>query len=264
MLVLSKTDPYKLTINREKDILDNGPIIPRCYEVTYLKFSKSISINIDKDENRSKNMYRGEGLCGRWCYENEKYILFFQINGVGKKKGYEKAKEKDKLIRKELPLMLNAIIKSEERFFGENEELNEAEIFIKFNSFYNDFYKVENWGTLKSYINIEADVEKTLKEKKTNSQLDKQQNKIKMQENLIINLIQPHIELFLFPMYGKGSRFLINDIKVLNIEEIEEIDDIRKDHELVVSVKLLEKNEIEEIMINVRVTPNSILVNHII
>ena len=37
---MNKANPYKLSIERMEDILDTGPIIPRCYEVTYLKSSK--------------------------------------------------------------------------------------------------------------------------------------------------------------------------------------------------------------------------------
>ena len=122
MLILKSSSPYKLNIERLDNILDSGPIMPRCYKVTYLKSSNNIIISIDKNEDKSKNIYKGEGLCGRWCYENQKYMLFFQVNIATKNKDYEKAKEKNKVIREEIPLMLNAIIKAEENFLKRNKE----------------------------------------------------------------------------------------------------------------------------------------------
>lgn len=263
MLVLNKTYPYKLNIERLDDILDHGPIIPRCYEVTYLKPSNSMSININKDENKSKNIYSGESLCGRWCNENEKYMLFFQVNVDTRKIGYDKAKEKDKLIRQDLPLMLNSIIKSEENFLKANKDLNEAEIFIKFNSQYDDFYKVENWGCLKNYIIIEAHDEKALKEKEFNNQKNRMQNKIDINEKLILNLINPHIETHLFPMYGRNIKNMIKDVEILSIEELDGVNRSGKEHEMEVSVKILNRNTVEELLINVRVRPNVIIIKKI-
>ena len=263
MLVLNKANPYKLTIERLDDILDNGPIIPRCYEINYLKTSNKITVNINKDEDRSKNIYKGEGLCGRWCFENEKYMLFFQINVVANKKGYEKAKEKDKLIREGLPVMINSIIKSEEKFLKENKDLTEAEIFIKFNSPYDDFYKVESFGQLKNYVNIEGYDEKKEKEKEVNNQLKKMQQNIEINKNLILNLIKPHIEIYLAPMYGKEVKFLIREVEILSIQELDGFSGDSKEHEIVVSVKILSMNNIEEIILNVRVKQNVVIIKNI-
>lgn len=261
---MSKSDIYNLTINRNEDILDDGPIIPRCYEVTYLKSSKSMSVNINKDEDKSKNIYRGEGLCGRWCYENNKYVLFFQINITSENNEYDSVKERDKEVRLELPLMLNAIRKIEDKFFKKYKDLDEAEIFIKFNSVYDDFFKVENWGNIKNYINIEAEDEKTTKEKEINSHLIKLQNKINMQYKIILNFISNHIELYLYPRYGKEIKFLINDISILNIDEVKNVNEIDKHYELVASVKIINKIEIEEVLLNIIVKENKVLIKTIV
>lgn len=261
---MSKSDIYNLTINRNEDILDDGPIIPRCYEVTYIKFSKSMSVNINKDEDKSKNIYRGEGLCGRWCCENNKYMLFFQINITSENNEYDSVKERDKEVRLELPLMLNAIRKIEDKFFKKYKDLDDAEIFIKFNSVYDDFFKVENWGNIKNYINIEAEDEKTTKEKEINSHLIKLQNKINMQYKIILNFISNHIELYLYPRYGKEIKFLINDISILNIDEVKNVNEIDKHYELVASVKIINKIEIEEVLLNIIVKENKVLIKTIV
>ncbi|MDY6226993.1 MAG: staygreen family protein [Clostridium sp.] len=260
---MNKANPYKLSIERMEDILDTGPIIPRCYEVTYLKSSKKMKININKDENKSKNIYKGEGLCGRWCCENEKYMLFFQINVISNENSYEKVKEKDKKIREELPLMINSIIKSEEKFLKKNKDLMEAEIFIKFNSTYDDFYKVESFGELKNYINIEAYAEKELKEKDVNSKLKTIKNNIDINKNIILNLINPHIEIYLSPMYGKEVKFLINEIELLSIKELDSIDGYSKEHEIVASIKIINKNYLEEAILDIKVKSNGVSIKNI-
>lgn len=258
MLVLNQSIPYKLTVEKLNDMLDNGAIIPRCYEVNYLRTSKKVTVSINKDENKSKNIYKGEGLYGRWCCENEKYMIFFQTNVISNKKGYERAKEKDKLIRKELPLMINSIIKAEEKFLKENKYLYEAEIFIKFNSIYDDFYKVESFGHLKNYINIEV-----YEEKEVNSQLKTIKNNIDINKNLILNLINPHIEIHLAPMYGKEVKFLIREIELLSIKELDGIDMGYKEHEIVVSVKILNMNYIEELILDIKVKSNGVAISNI-
>lgn len=256
---MNKSIPYKLTVEKLDDMLDNGVIIPRCYEVNYLKTSKKMKVNINKDENKSKNIYKGEGLCGRWCCENEKYMLFFQVNVISNKKGYESVKEKDKLIRKAIPLMINSIIKAEEKFLEKNKYLYEAEIFIKFNSPYDDFYKVESFGNLKNYINIEG-----YEEKEGNSQLKTIKNNIDINKNLILNLINPHIEIHLAPRYGKEVKFLIREIELLSIKELDDIDMGYKEHEIVVSVKILNINYIEELILGIEVKSNGVVISNIV
>ena len=263
VLVLESKNPYKLYINRKEDIFDNGPIIPRCYEVTYLKASKSMSINIDKNEEKSISLYKGEGLCGRWCFEDGKYILFFQINIDAKKKGYDKTKERNRLVRNSIPLMINAIRRADEKFYEEYKYLDEAEIFIKFNSLYDEFFKVECWGKLKNYIKIELYDENKIKEKQLNSILIKRSERINMQNNLILNLINHHIEVYLFSIYGRNIRFIIKDMNILNIEEINLIGGIEKNHKVIVSVKVLERDKIEEILLNVMINPNNVRIKSV-
>lgn len=258
MLILKSSSPYKLNIERLDNILDSGPIMPRCYKVTYLKSSNNIIISIDKNEDKSKNIYKGEGLCGRWCYENQKYMLFFQVNIATKNKDYEKAKEKNKVIREEIPLMLNAIIKAEENFLKRNKELNEAEIFIKFNCPCDDFYKVESFGKLENYIDIKLPNENSHKDRKSNSK-----NKKDITSNLILNLIRPHIEIHLWPMYGREVKYLIREVEILSIEEFDEINKTFKEHEIVVSVKVLNMKHIEEVILSIRVKPNGVIIEMI-
>lgn len=159
--------------------------------------------------------------------------------------------------------MINSIIKSEEKFLKKNKDLIEAEIFIKFNSIYDDFYKVESFGELKNYINIEGYDEKELKEKEVNSQLKKIKNNVDINKNLILNLINPHIEIHLSPMYGKEVKFLIREVEVLSIQELNNINEGTKEHEIVVSVKILSGNDIEELILNIRVKPNVLIIEKI-
>lgn len=257
---MNKEIPYKLIVDKLEDILDNGPIIPRCYEISYLKTSNQITIKINKDEEKSNNIYKGEELCGRWCCENEEYMLFFQINIIPNKNDYERTKEKDKEIREILPLMINSIIKAEEKFLMNNKHLKEAEIFIKFNSYYDDFYKVESFGKLKNYINIEGYDKKKLKEKEVNNEL---QNKIDINKNLILNLINPYIEVHLVPMYGREVKFLIREVEILSTQELDGDSGTSKEHEIVVSVKVLSINNIEELILSVRVRSNGVIIKNI-
>ena len=151
----------------------------------------------------------------------------------------------------------------EHKLDKKNKDLIEAEIFIKFNSTYDDFYKVESFGELKNYINIEGYDEKELKEKEVNSQLKKIKNNVDINKNLILNLINPHIEIHLAPVYGKEVKFLIKEIELLSIKELDSIDGYSKEHEIVVLVKILSGNDIEELILNIRVKPNVLIIEKI-
>ena len=259
---MSNTEPYELTIEKLKDILDDGPIIPRFYEITYLKPSKKMTVNIYNDD-KCNEIYKGQGLCGGWKNEKEKYLLLLQINVVSDENIYDKVKERDKIIREEIPLMLNSIIKSDGKFFEKNKGLNESDVFIKFNSPYDDFYKVENWGPLKKYSTIEINDEKAIREMEYKNSLKKMEKIIAVEETIILNLLAPHIELYLSPMYGKSVRFLIKDMKILNMEELDEIKETGKEYKMVVAVNILNNDLVDEILLNVGVRQNGISIKKI-
>ncbi|MGN0027491.1 MAG: DUF3888 domain-containing protein, partial [Clostridium sp.] len=110
---------------------------------------------------------------------------------------------------------------------------------------------------------IEGYDEKELKEKEVNSQLKKIKNNVDINKNLILNLINPHIEIHLSPMYGKEVKFLIREVEVLSIQELNNINEGTKEHEIVVSVKILSGNDIEELILNIRVKPNVLIIEKI-
>ena len=64
-------------------------------------------------------------------------------------------------------------------------------------------------------------------------------------------------------MYGKEVKFLIKEIELLSIKELDSIDGYSKEHEIVVLVKILSGNDIEELILNIRVKPNVLIIEKI-
>ena len=100
--------------------------------------------------------------------------------------------------------------------------------------------------------------ENSHKDRKSNSK-----NKKDITSNLILNLIRPHIEIHLWPMYGREVKYLIREVEILSIEEFDEINKTFKEHEIVVSVKVLNMKHIEEVILSIRVKPNGVIIEMI-
>ena len=52
-------------------------------------------------------------------------------------------------------------------------------------------------------------------------------------------------------------------MNILNIEEINLIGGIEKNHEVIVSVKVLERDKIGEILLNVMISPNNVRIKSV-
>ena len=92
----------------------------------------------------------------------------------------------------------------------------------------------------------------------------KLENKVNMQDKIILNFISKHIELYLYPRYGREIKFLIKDISILNIDEVKNVNEIDKHYELIASVKILNKIEIQEVLLNIIVKENKVLIKTIV
>lgn len=251
---MREKDDYKISV---ENFITSNKIIPRCYEILYISDSNTIKVIIHDDEDKSKNIYLGNGLIGRWCCENDKYILFFQVNISGNKDEYNKIKGKNRIVRESIPTMISSLVKADKEFFRRNNNLREAEIFIKFNCKHDDFFKVENWGRLDSYVSV-----KTRSTDKEESYKDKADDLREKNNNIITNLLNPYIELFLSPIYGINIKYLIKNIDILSMDEISNIlSDENKTHEIVLSIKVMNNNILEETILSALITRRGVVIS---
>lgn len=200
-------------------ILEDKLIIPRCYEIDYMNKEDKIKITISNEEKRGLT----DCIIGKWYNENNKYILYLIVNIDGKEKIYNKIKEKNESVRNNLPKIIKSILNVENKLFMKNKELEDTEVFIKFNSMNDEFYKVENWGKINNYKNV------------TSNNVEHMDN-INLKEEIIIATLKHHIEIYLVSRYGRGIIYFIEGI---TLGEMRKINDFNYNvYEVIVTIKL--------------------------
>lgn len=223
------------------NILEDNIIIPRCYEITYLNKENKIKINISNKENINLK----ESMTGKWYNEDDKYILYLIVNIDGEEKLYDKLKERNDYIRNNLPKVIKGIIEADYKLFIKNNNLQEAEVFIKFNSMNDDFYKVENWGKINKY-----------KEFTYNN--IKHREDTNLRDEIIIATLKHHIEIYLISKYGRGIIYFIRE---LNIGDIRKVNNFKNNtYEVIVLIKITDKNRGNNINLKVIIDENRIFI----
>lgn len=205
------------------NILEDSLIIPRCYEIIYLNKENKLKINISNKEKATLK----ECITGKWYNENDKYILYLIVNIDGEEKLYDKLKERNDYIRNNLPKVIKGIIEADYKLFIKNNNLQEAEVFIKFNSMNDDFYKVENWGKINKYKEF---ISKNIKHIEDTN----------LRDEIIIATLKYHIEIYLISKYGRGIIYFIRE---LNIGDIRKVNSLKNNtYEVIVLIKITDKD----------------------
>lgn len=205
------------------NILEDSLIIPRCYEIIYLNKENKLKINISNKEKATLK----ECITGKWYNENDKYILYLIVNIDGEEKLYDKLKERNDYIRNNLPKVIKGIIEADYKLFIKNNNLQEAEVFIKFNSMNDDFYKVENWGKINKYKEF---ISKNIKHIEDTN----------LRDEIIIATLKHHIEIYLISKYGRGIIYFIRE---LNIGDIRKVNSLKNNtYEVIVLIKITDKD----------------------
>ena len=145
----------KLNVNYLLDVDPKGPVTPRCYTLTHSDFTGELflSIGLEFDKEALSGFYtkimRDEVLA-EWSKDESGYSLnvFCHVSGgfvIGT------AGMRFKIFRRELPLVIEAICKGDNDLFTANPNLEDAPIFIHFQSDNKKYNKIENWGKTKDY-----------------------------------------------------------------------------------------------------------------
>ncbi len=150
---MSDFDKYKLNVNFMKGVSKVNPIIPRKYTLTHSDESAELFLDIGKVYNyKALTSFRDEVLC-EWINCNNMYYLQCYAYISGGEFNLKESEIRYNIFKKELPLALTAIINGDKTFFKAHPYLYNSPIFIKFNSIYPAFNKIEYFGKIKDYFN---------------------------------------------------------------------------------------------------------------
>lgn len=266
---MDKLDPSKLIFDFKSGISKDGPIIPRNYTVTHSDKTGDILVIVAKTYDKSNVTNKKDEVYGKWCENGKEYVLCLELSVDGNERDKNKVAQRNRIFREALPLVITAIRQGDLGLIKKHNKLDESDIFIKFNSRFDEFYKVEYWGKLKNYKYIEDDydeyelkspAEDGIMGQTRTALLRKKKFKISMEEGIILNLLNPYIENQLCVVYGNNIRYCIDKCEIIDIDEIKSLDGCGKIYEVSLSIKMKIKSKIREVSMDFIIKPNNVII----
>ena len=147
---MEKLNPDKLNVEFRSGVTPIEPIIGRKYTLTHSDITADLFLTIGLEYAYDKiNKMRDEVL-GEWRTYNGCLFLYIYVYVDGQF-GPVVSAVRNAIFRRELPLALEAIRYGDSRFFIAHPELDNAQIWIHFDSTNPNYNQFENWGTPKDY-----------------------------------------------------------------------------------------------------------------
>ena len=146
---MERLNPEKLYVKYGPGATTTEPIIGRKYTLTHSDITADLFLTIGLEYAYDEiNEMRDEVLAEWQTYEGNPLLYVYVYVGQF---GPVITAIRDTIFRRELPLALEAIRYGDSEFFLEYPQLDNAEIWIYFDSPNPDYNKFEYWGTPKDY-----------------------------------------------------------------------------------------------------------------
>lgn len=148
---MERLDPDKLTVEYRAGITPVNPIIPRCYTLTHSDETAELFLTIAPGYAYEKINPTRDEVLAEWRCTRHHYELYVYCY-VGGPFDEKTAAMRYKIFKRELPLALEAIRYGDRAFFQQHSELDDAPIWIHFDSTYPFYHRVEYWGCPEEYV----------------------------------------------------------------------------------------------------------------
>lgn len=142
-------NPEKLYVEYGNGATPTEPIIGRRYTLTHSDITGDLFLTIDSEFAYDKISKMRDEVLAEWQNFEGNPILYVNVY-VGDY-GPKITAIRDSIFRKELPLALEAIIYGDSEIFMKYPQLNDAQIWINFDSENPAFQSLEYWGTPNNY-----------------------------------------------------------------------------------------------------------------
>ena len=147
---MKKLNPEKLYVGFRPGVTPLQPIIGRKYTLTHSDITADLFLTVGLEYAYDKiNKMRDEVLAEWRTYDS--YIFLYVYVYVDGKFGSAVSAIRNAIFRRELPLALEAIRYGDRRLFTANPGLDNAPIWIHFDSINPYYNRFENWGTPRDY-----------------------------------------------------------------------------------------------------------------
>ena len=146
---MERLNPEKLSVKFEYGATTTEPIIGRKYTLTHSDITAELFLTIGLAFDYDEITKMRDEVLAEWKTYEGKPLLYVYVY-VGQF-GPVITPIRDSIFRRELPLALEAIRYGDSEFFMEYPQLDNAGIWIYFDSENPDYKKFEYWGTPKDY-----------------------------------------------------------------------------------------------------------------
>lgn len=147
---MKKLNPDKLYVEFRTGVTMTEPVIGRKYTLTHSDITADLFLTIGLQFAYDKvNAMRDEVLA-EWRMNHGSPFLYVYVYVDGQF-GPLVSAVRDAIFRRELPLALEAIRYGDRKFFATHSELDNAPIWIHFDSTNPKYNRFENWGTPDDY-----------------------------------------------------------------------------------------------------------------
>ncbi|PAB60259.1 staygreen family protein [Anaeromicrobium sediminis] len=141
---MSRLDPNKLQVDYFQGVTPVAPILGRHYTLTHSDETAELFLAIGRRYAYERIGPMRDEVLGHWFCCGTECILKFSVYLGGENR--ELVKKRYEIFVRELPLALEAIMYGDRCLFESRPFLYETPIFIHFQSPYEDFDHVEQWG----------------------------------------------------------------------------------------------------------------------
>ncbi|KAF5042923.1 Staygreen protein [anaerobic digester metagenome] len=148
---MENLNPEKPNVEFRQGVTTEEPIINRRYTLTHSDITAELFLTIGLEYAYDKiNMMMRDEVLGEWRDNNGRTYLYIYVY-VNGQFGSIAAEIRNMIFRRELPLALEAIRYGDREFFEAHPELDDAAIWVHFDSTTPQYDKFEYWGTPKDY-----------------------------------------------------------------------------------------------------------------
>jgi len=147
---LKKLNPESLKVNFGTGTSKTELIIPRKYTLTHSDSTGDLFLTVAAKYDYDKITNMRDEVLAEWSRANDEYVLMVNVMVDNEKNPVMSAIRNDIFV-KELPLALEAIVYGDRELLKANPILYKSPIYVKFNSAYPMFNRIELWGTLSDY-----------------------------------------------------------------------------------------------------------------
>ncbi len=147
---MKRLDPDKLTVEFRTRVTMTEPVIGRKYTLTHSDITAELFLTIGLVFAYDKVSSMRDEVLAHWRYSNGEPLLYAYVYVDGQP-GSLLAPVRNMIFRRELPLALEAIRYGDRALFAAHPELDEAPIWIHFDSASMEYSRFEYWGMPKDY-----------------------------------------------------------------------------------------------------------------